>query len=370
MILSNSSGFCNFLLTTKNKTVKTNKFCIVIGNEASDLDSMVSSIVFAYYKSLEDTNTVYIPVMHIKRADFKLRTEAVYLFNLCKINLLLLTFLDEIELNSILDNQNNKLILIDHNKLALTLENYSDNITEIIDHHKDENLYEHVNNKTIEPVGSAATLVADKFINKQVQILDKNLSTLLLGTILLDTVNLDPKAERVTKKDDYTANKLLEISFSSQIELFNKIQHEKFNVSALCTYDLLRKDYKEWNIQKVKFGIGSVLLSIDEWFKKDNNLLNEFAEFSNARNLDILYAMNAYTNPDFHRDLVVFCADKDFLKSNITFLIENADMKLTEIIPIDQTDTELGFIAFYKQGNLGISRKKLQPLLNDYFNRI
>lgn len=49
--------------------------------------------------------------------------------------------------------------------LARTQEGFSSQVVEIIDHHKDESLYQDsvvASKRTIEMVGSAATLVAEK----------------------------------------------------------------------------------------------------------------------------------------------------------------------------------------------------------------
>ena len=53
---------------------------LVMGNEAADLDSMASAIAYAYLMTARDNSKTIVPFMPILRADFKLRTEAVYVF--------------------------------------------------------------------------------------------------------------------------------------------------------------------------------------------------------------------------------------------------------------------------------------------------
>ena len=67
------------------------------------------------------------------------------------------------------------------------------------DHHKDMWLSNLKVKKKIELVGSCSTLVAEKLL--PLEILDSQMAYLLLGTILLDTINLDPRAGRSTHKD-------------------------------------------------------------------------------------------------------------------------------------------------------------------------
>jgi inorganic pyrophosphatase/exopolyphosphatase len=70
---------------------------VILGNEASDLDSMVSSIAYAYLLSQAHTAIidVVLPVMNIPRSEFRLRTEADYLFREVGIEVSNLVFLDE-----------------------------------------------------------------------------------------------------------------------------------------------------------------------------------------------------------------------------------------------------------------------------------
>ena len=71
----------------------------------------------------------------------------------------------------------------------------------VSDHHRDEWTGKDTIKKTIEPVGSCATLVAEKLLKTCPSLLDKQVTTLLLATIALDSVNLDPRAGRATEKD-------------------------------------------------------------------------------------------------------------------------------------------------------------------------
>ena len=75
---------------------------VVMGNEASDLDSMASSIAYGYLLSQSlPGGEIVLPVMNIPRDDFKLRTEAVYLFKEVGIDISRLVFLDEIKLDAL-----------------------------------------------------------------------------------------------------------------------------------------------------------------------------------------------------------------------------------------------------------------------------
>jgi hypothetical protein len=71
-----------------------------------------------------------------------------------------------------------------------------------------------------------------------------------MGPILLDTVNFASDSARFNEKDTsaFEALKGLAGPGHSAQALFDKLQEEKFNVASLSSRDLLRKDYKEFNL--------------------------------------------------------------------------------------------------------------------------
>ncbi len=350
-----------FLSLAKKKILETN--LIVIGNEAADLDSMTSSIVYAYLRNLQEPELSVLPLMPIPREDFILRAEAVFVFKEANIDLNNVVFFDEFDLDKFMDQAG--LVLVDYNKLAGDLEKFDSKVVAILDHHKDEGLYATANPRIIEPVGSTSSLVAREFFKSGIE-MKRDVAVLLGGSILLDTVNLADDTGRVTVVDKEIAARVLPLCSLSQQEFFDNVQKEKFNVVGLSTNDLLRKDYKEWQLGTMKCGIGTALLSVKQWAEIDNNLASGFAEFAAARTLDILLSMNAYRNPDFNRDLVVFCKSKSAHDRFLAYLQENK-LDLTPLDYPGQKQNDGGFLSFHRQGNLGISRKKIQPLLTDFY---
>ncbi len=338
---------------------------LVMGNEAADLDSMASAIAYAYLMAARQSDKTIVPVMPILRADFKLRTEAVYVFSQAGINLNNLVFLDDMNVEEVVKRVTG-LVLVDHNKLSGSWDQYGDKVVVILDHHRDENLYPHAGKKVIETVGSTTTLVGEELIRLHPNLIDEPLALLLCGTILLDTVNLDPAAGRVTPKDEEIAGILMKSCPLGQDTYFNKVQEAKFNTAELGTFDLLRKDYKEFKFAETPCGIASVLLSLIQWGEKDAELCLGFESYAQRRHLDLFFSMNAYTNPGFNRDLAVYCKEIQLHDKIIKFLQEKG-LELTPVSLGDQKTCLEGKISFYRQGNLGISRKKLSPLLDDYF---
>ena len=369
MMSANIDALNDYLSGVKAALAADDTFHFIVGNEAADLDSMASALLYAYLAGevhAGEDGHLFLPLINIPRADFCLRTEAVYLFKSAGVQVGNLIFSDDVDLETLSAKDRLRLILVDHNKLTASLNLMEGLVDEIIDHHEDKGLYPEVKDRIIEPVGSAATLVADKILQHRAELIDEGTAKLLLGTILLDTVNLDPEAKRVTPKDEEVAVELLALTGIDQKQLFDKLQFEKFNVSSLGTYDLLRKDYKEWQMGSIKCGIGSVLMPLEAWIKNDPEIVSGFDSYLKERSLNILLAMNAYTDPDFHRDLVVYSPDRS-LRERVVSLLTKKELGLAGIEPGDLEGKEN--ISLFSQGDLSKSRKKLQPILQEYLSR-
>jgi len=349
-----------YLAAAKNSINKCQ--LVIMGNEAADLDSMASSIAYAYLQQQITPALHVLPVMPIPRKDFVLRTEAVYVFGEAGINLADVVFMDEVHPDTLFGNA--AIVLVDHNRIAESFVQHSDKVTGILDHHKDEGLYLDASPRIITTIGSTASLVSREFYQAGVRV-SEDIAILLGGTILLDTVNLAEKAGRVTDGDRKAAAEILPLCPLSQQEFFDLVQDAKFNVAGLDTNDLLRKDYKEWKLGSSRLGIGSALLPVSEWSDMDDNLAAGFEKFCAERNLDLLLSMNAYANPGFQRDLLIYSASQEVHDRLHGYLQENG-LDLSTIDCPDQKQAATGYLAYYSQGNLGISRKKLQPLLADY----
>ena len=339
---------------------------LVMGNEACDLDSMASAIGYAYLLAATKRDKTIVPVMPIPRGDFSLRTEAVYVFGQAGIDVANLIFIDDMDFESVLKRVVG-LVLVDHNQLSGVWTSYGNKVAIILDHHKNEHLYPHAAQKVIAPVGSTATLVGEQWMTHCPDLVDVHLALLLWGTLLLDTVNLDTGAGRVTPRDEKIAAILMKSCPLGQAQYFEKVQKAKFNTADLGTFDLLRKDYKQFQAGKISWGIASALLPLAQWGEKDRKLCLGFETYAHGRNLDLLFSMNAYTDKGFCREIAIYCKDKGFHEPLIE-LLQRKQLDLTPICLANQSPCLEGNISFHRQGNRKISRKKLAPLLADYFH--
>ncbi len=343
---------------------------LVMGNEAADLDSMASAIAYAYVLTCREKNKIIVPVMPVTQREFRLRTEAVYLFDQARIDKNNIVFLDELDLEDLLHRAKG-LVLVDHNRLPAKYQNHGHRVTHILDHHRDENIYPNACKKIIAPVGSCATLVGEELmalcpdlINPD--LLDPHLSLLLLGTILLDTINLDSSAGRVTTRDEKIASTLMTTCPMDRQTLFNKLQKAKFSTANLTTRDLLAKDYKEIKFTTARCGIASVLMGLNRWGDRDTTLSFGFESYAKEKSLDLLISMNVYSDDGFKRDLAMYSRDED-LHDTMVQCLQKKGFELKPMGLAAPSPNINGKISFFTQGNSTLSRKVLIPVLVDLF---
>jgi len=181
--------------------------------------------------------------------------------------------------------------------------------------------------------------------------------------------------KKVKKRDEDASAKLIDIlgfSKEQQNQLFEKLRDERFSVDSLDTLDLLRMDYKQWKMGKWEVGISSSKRSIKEFLEKDSNLDKEFFNYLKSRKLDILFCMTQwfdYQN-NMLRELIILTPNRQ-LYENTKVVLLASDLKLKEIRNDEskKLSTTDYIISFFQQHNIVASRKQLQPLLVEYYEK-
>ena len=268
----NIQGLRDFLISTSTKlrsegvSNENTQLNIVLGNESADLDSILSAILYAYYKQLKSNENegIYVPIVNVPQEDLSLRKELLFLLKPSHIEETSIVCIDQFnkffpsnQFNSNINSlQLKSVVLVDHNRLIDSEKEFTPIVTEVIDHHADETHFlPNLSKKVIETVGSCTTLLSEIFLNDKSINIDNQIAKLLLATILVDTVNFDESAKKTTAKDVDMATLLTKIanvdSLSNDLfqkNLFDEVNKEKSNIDSFTTNELLRKDYKEWVI--------------------------------------------------------------------------------------------------------------------------
>lgn len=397
-----------------------------------DLDSLTSSILFAYIRSITPIiNTrhtpftdLYVPLTNLPAADINLRPEYLELLPHANLEASHLITLDDLppfsKIATQLPPENTSWILVDHNSLQGTLGSiYSDRVHGVIDHHVDEHKVPEdtaPEPRIIEKSGSCTSLVteycqeawdqvsssaystgaanaqADAIVDDAavVKTWDAQAAKLALASILIDTHNL--KDESKVTPHDTNAVKYLEAKISlapqkgpvfDRQKFFQDINSAKSRIDRLSVYDILRKDYKEWTEKdEKKIGISSVVkpvkFLVEKSQKEDsdaerNAFLDIVRKYAEDRGLGICAIMTAFEeHGGFHRELFVWALDPecvDSLKKFSAAAVEELKVEEHEASSsLDDTGSSETWRKVWVQKDLSKSRKQVAPLLREKLN--
>jgi exopolyphosphatase len=394
---------------------------VVIGNEAGDADTIVTSITLAFLESMQGYGgDAVTPIVAISKDVFhKERPDVNLLFQLAGLqeftdNLLFIEDLEDVLKEDVKEGLPSRLItLVDHNNLNEPLVKYQNNlvVTEILDHHEDLHKYEDTcsgkdrniafdNGHAL--VASATTLVAERLhACDYPHPCPATIGTLLLGVILIDSINLDESLGKVTQRDRNAVKDLLaNTDWSTHVhlphirlnangditvdtdKLFDELQVAKYDPLFWANFPVSRalaSDYKQFGDgTESLFGIATVLMNGQEFMKKEEfaSATLDFMHTSQISFLGIMFAFYDESRTLRRQLAFVTKGEKFTLEQILESLLKSveykkADLQLEEVtIHKKLLIEEVGLlqIRLFDQTNPAPSRKQIGPMLEVYFN--
>jgi exopolyphosphatase len=174
-------------------------------------------LTLAYVEAMA-AHVVKTPIVAIPRYTLKRqRPDILLLLRLAGVSVHSLTFSDD-SIMLLDDMTGYDVTLVDHNVVDIKYQDKNWTVREIVDHHVDQGLYLDTCsgvNRTIafqgnkEMVASTCTLVAERMQQLVRPPYPASVALLLLGVILLDSINLSPAAGKVTQRDRDAVESLL-----------------------------------------------------------------------------------------------------------------------------------------------------------------
>lgn len=338
---------------------------VTVGNQSCDLDSIVCAISHAHFLAERGGAIVSLPLLQCPREDFALRTDAAWLFHQLNLDPSQLLFCDEVV--SVLQQLKKvHITLVDHALLASPMRELTNmEIIEIIDHHEVHGV--NVGKGccvVMEPVGSCATLVAEKLLGVEGYVLPAAIATLLLGAILLDTAGLDRGKGRTTAKDEDMARQLASLSSIPQTELYDNLLSARFSIAGLSSLQLLRKDLKCAVAGGYHLGFSSVACQLSELFEREG-MEGDMQAFCQARGLSALLLLGVWqTGNNINRQIAIFQPQGLDLADALANVLEtDEDLNCQQIV------TEYPCILL-NHGNTKLSRKYILPLVVNFISTL
>ena len=227
----------------------------ICGHKIPDSDSIIGAIAMAYLQEKLGNKAIAV-----RQGDINLESQYI----LDKFNLEAPIFKDSFA--------NEDIFLVDYNNYTEAPSDLKDaNIIGIVDHHKLGGLItSNPLDVWIRAVGCSNTIVKEIFDYYEIDI-PKNLAGAMMCAILSDTVIF--KSPTCTKVDTKVCKQLAQIA---NIEDYKELGLEMFKVKSQVEgvpfRELVKRDFKEFNMNGVKVGIGQlevVDLSIFDTMKDD-----------------------------------------------------------------------------------------------------
>ncbi|KAF3927230.1 Exopolyphosphatase [Dactylellina cionopaga] len=394
----------SFLAATKSRQPVR----LVVGNEAADLDSFASSIIYAYMNALVEAPipprqasisaaderegffkrlpVTILPLLNIPRSELSLRPEHAHLIK----SHLSFTADDISTLDDVLPNlrvDKTTIALVDHNVLQPPLSTkFFNNVTSIIDHHVDENKHLDATPRDIKPAGSCTSLVTNHFRtfysthweNIPASI-HSEIAKLALAPILIDTANLTAK---VTPIDVVQVTELLERLGEGfdRNGFYDGLVEARSDLEGIPVNGLLRKDYKQWTEEAngVVLGVSAITRALSWVVKKAGgveNFKHELREYAEEKKLDVAVVMTSDTsNGGFRRDLLIYGLNERTKPLTQRFEESMNEKFKLEAWPNEADEMTEGFeedgMKAWTQAELDLSRKQVAPVLREIASKL
>ncbi|XP_062342524.1 exopolyphosphatase PRUNE1-like isoform X1 [Osmerus eperlanus] len=341
---------------------------VVLGSESCDLDSMVSSLAYAYFlfRTSPRPHGTPVAVMNIPRAEFPLRSDSILLLREVGVSPDSLVFRDQLDLARLHGDKRLTLTLVHHNVLPRADRDLEAAVVEVIDHHHLERTPSTSCRVAVETVASCATLVTERIQLRAPELLEPPLALLLYGAILLDCVNMAPAAGQVTARDSQAAC-YLETRFLDlppRGALFQSLQSARADLSGLSTEQILMKDMKKISGEDLNLAISTVYMTLDMFLQR-RSLQQELCEFCHKHRLGALVAMTISFREGSSepcRQLAVYSASTLY-REEVSQALEHAHSLSLSLSPVSSPYKD---VKAYHQGNTLASRKKLLPFLRNF----
>jgi manganese-dependent inorganic pyrophosphatase len=237
----------------------------VVGHSNPDTDSVIAALAFTNY--LNATGTDAVACMQIAADNLNPESKVV---------------LEKFGLaapQEIADAAGKDIALVDFSDISQAPANIGDaNVVAIVDHHKIGDI---TTGSPIffyaKPVGCTCTVLLEMYKNNNVE-LPKDIAGGMLCAILSDTVNF--KSPTCTDEDRAAVADLLKITgVTDQDALFMEMLKAKSSVEGIPAKDLIFRDYKDFDMNGKKVGVGQIeLATLDQVADIRDALFNAVGE--------------------------------------------------------------------------------------------
>uniref|UniRef100_A0A8B9GE27 Protein prune 2 n=1 Tax=Amazona collaria TaxID=241587 RepID=A0A8B9GE27_9PSIT len=238
----------------KNKCLE--KVHVVLGNKSCDLDSLISTLAYAYFlDKVSPPDVLCLPVLNIPRRDFSYFTETRFILEELNVPESFHIFRDEINLHQLNAEGKLSLTLVNSNMLTSEDKSLESAVVKVIN--PDEQC-----DGSLELQASSSSVVVKEILQEAPELITQQLAYLLRGSILFKCMSLE--ADRITEQQEKVLS-ILEEKFPDlppREEIISVLQETQFNPQGVSIEDVMLKDLKISD-GEIKVAISTVYLTLE-----------------------------------------------------------------------------------------------------------
>ncbi|CAH2294181.1 prune homolog 2-like [Pelobates cultripes] len=242
----------------KERGKQLEKVHTVIGNKCCDLDSIISTLTYAYYlDKITSPNILCLPVLNISRVEFNFYSETRFILGELDIPESFLIFRDEINLQSLNDEGRLSITLVNFSTMASDDESLEASVVKVINPGTRLDGVQMVHD-------SSSSLVAQEILEEGPELVTRQLAHLLRGSILFSW--LSAEHERIPAQQEDIVY-MLEEKFPElppRQDIISCLQETKLHTHGTSIDEILLKDIKELSDGDIKVAICTIYMTLEE----------------------------------------------------------------------------------------------------------
>ncbi|KAM6289686.1 protein prune homolog 2 isoform 2-T2 [Aegotheles albertisi] len=343
-----------------NRSKRLEKVHVVLGNKSCDLDSLISTLAYAYFlDKVSPPDVLCLPVLNTPRRDFSYFTETRFILEELNIPESFHIFRDEINLHQLNAEGKLSLTLVNSNMLTSEDKSLESAVVKVInpDEQCDGNL---------ELQASSSSLVVKEILQEAPELITQQLAYLLRGSILFKCMSLE--ADTITEQQEKVLS-ILEEKFPDlppREEIISVLQETQFNPQGVNIEEVLLKDLKEISDGEIKVAISTVYMTLEDCVLH-RSLLGDLKAFIDKYGFDVLVILaNCLSDEKQTKQQIAVYSENLELGNQICCELEECQSPCLELDPLECGCDQ---ILIYHQENSLVTCDQIFLLVKEVINR-
>ncbi|XP_054666209.1 protein prune homolog 2 isoform X1 [Grus americana] len=343
-----------------NRSKRLEKVHVVLANKSCDLDSLISSLAYAYFlDKVSPPDVLCLPVLNVPRRDFSYFTETRFILEELNIPESFHIFRDEINLHQLNAEGKLSLTLVNSNMLTSEDKSLESAVVKVIN--PDEQC-----DGSLELQTSSSSLVVKEILQEAPELITQQLAYLLRGSILFKCMSLE--ADRITEQQEKVLS-ILEEKFPGlppREEIISVLQETQCNQQGVSIEEIMLKDLKEISDGEIKVAISTVYLTLEDCVLH-RSLVADLKAFIDKYGFDVLVILaNCLSDEKQTKRQIAVYSENVELGNQICCELEECQNPCLELDPLECGCDQ---ILIYHQENSLVTCDQIFLLVKEVMNR-